>query len=472
MTQNFVTTYKTDSCNSKIWLKLPWKKFQKNIYRLQKIIYEASKNNDIIKVVQFQKLILSSYQARLLAIRQVTDFNKNKKFIGIDEKITLTIKERFELEKLLEKNIKSWKHQPLKKFILKQKKLLKTQKSILENNQKIINIPTLQDRAWQCLIKMILEPAHEAHFHPYNYGFRPGRTAHDIQQFLFQNLNSKSNGPNKKVLILNIENSWNQLDSKYFLEKTIAPQYVKESIQKCLILDIDSFVTFPFLEKQNLQNQINILNPLLANIVLNGIENLYFSARYGTHMIILSELNADITQIINNILLFLKKRGLIINEKETTTTTITTGFDFLGWHFIVIKDGRFKSFPSKESYKTIKKKLKTIINSSAYGAIEKTKILEPVVLEWRNYNKYCDMQKHNLWYTASRAWKVFNKQRSLNRFEVTKLIKKAFPSVSYSQNRYISVQDNKSPYDGDFLYWSKRNTNYIKSSTFYFFFLP
>ena len=38
------------------------------------------------------------------------------------------------------------------------------------------------------------------------------------------------------------------------------------------------------------------------------------------------------------------------------------------------------------------------------------------------------------------------------------IIKKAFPSVPYSKNKHINVKGNKSPYDGDLVYWSERNS--------------
>jgi len=40
-------------------------------------------------------------------------------------------------------------------------------------------MPTMYDRACQCLVKFALEPEWEAKFHPESYGFRPGRSAHD-----------------------------------------------------------------------------------------------------------------------------------------------------------------------------------------------------------------------------------------------------------------------------------------------------
>ncbi|MEL4895794.1 hypothetical protein P9B04_10085, partial [Crocosphaera sp. Alani8] len=42
--------------------------------------------------------------------------------------------------------------------------------------------------AWQCLAKLALEPAHEATFHANSFGFRTGRSAHDAQRYVYDNL--------------------------------------------------------------------------------------------------------------------------------------------------------------------------------------------------------------------------------------------------------------------------------------------
>jgi retron-type reverse transcriptase len=60
---------------SESWKELPWKKFRRNLFRLQKRVYKAVRVNDYRKARSLQKLILKSTSARLLAIRQVTQLN-------------------------------------------------------------------------------------------------------------------------------------------------------------------------------------------------------------------------------------------------------------------------------------------------------------------------------------------------------------------------------------------------------------
>ncbi|MDD1444459.1 reverse transcriptase N-terminal domain-containing protein, partial [Dolichospermum sp. ST_sed3] len=83
--------------SSESWKTLPWKKFRRDLFRLQIRVYKAVQVGDKRKAKSLQKLILKSTAARLLAIRQVSQLNAGKKTAGIDGKKSLTFKERFEL---------------------------------------------------------------------------------------------------------------------------------------------------------------------------------------------------------------------------------------------------------------------------------------------------------------------------------------------------------------------------------------
>jgi hypothetical protein len=96
---------------SESWSALPWKKFRRNLSRLQRRIYKAVLVGDYRKAKSLQKLILKSTSARLLAIRQVTQLNAGKKTPGIDGKAKLTFEERFELSDELKRHGSDWHHQ-------------------------------------------------------------------------------------------------------------------------------------------------------------------------------------------------------------------------------------------------------------------------------------------------------------------------------------------------------------------------
>ncbi|MUG93032.1 reverse transcriptase [Scytonema sp. UIC 10036] len=178
---------------SELWKKLPWKKFRKELFRLQKRVFKAIRVGDKRKAKSIQKLILKSKAGRFLAIRQVTQLNAGKKTAGIDGKTALTFEERFDLELLLRQQ--NWYHNRLREIPIPKK----------DGSTRMLKVPTIADRTWQCLAKFALEPAHEATFHEHSYGFRIGRSAHDAQKQVFTNLRSTSNSITKRILELDIE---------------------------------------------------------------------------------------------------------------------------------------------------------------------------------------------------------------------------------------------------------------------------
>ena len=429
---------------SELWKSFKWKKFQKILFRLQKRVYKAVQVGDKRKARSLQKLILKSQSAKLLAIRQVTQLNAGKKTAGIDGKKSLSFEERFALAKELSQHHTNWKHQGLREIPIPKK----------DGTTRMLKVPTIADRAWQCLAKYALEPAHEATFHARSYGFRTGRSAHNAQKYLFDNLRSTCNGIDKRVIELDIEKCFDRINHSAIMDNLIAPAGLKLGIFRCLKAGTN--VGFP----DQGTPQGGVVSPLLANIALNGIEEIHTSVRYADDMVIILKPNDDAVAILNRISEFLAERGMKVSERKTKLTATTDGFDFLGWHFKVQRNGKFRSTPSVDNFKTFRKKVKHIVNNSNYGATVKAKKLAPVVRGWRNYHKHCKMDgsRNSLYFIESRAYKVFNKETKQNCYTSKTLLDKAFPSVSYSENKHINVKGEKSPYDGDIPYWSERKS--------------
>ena len=451
-----------NNVSSESWKGLPWKKFHKNLFRLQKRVWKAVRAGDMQKARSLQKLILRSQAARFLAIRQVTQLNNGKKTAGIDGKLALTFRERFELEEELRLKANNWRHQGLREIPIPKK----------DGTKRILKVPTINDRAWQCLAKYALEPAHEATFHARSYGFRSGRGAHCAQKHLFDNLRSQSNGILKRVIELDISKCFDRINHSSIMENLIAPSGLKLGIFRCLKAGTN--VGFP----DQGTPQGGVCSPLLANIALNGIEKVgEFKStngkitskcvRYADDMIYILKPQDDANKILDKVKEFLAARGMEISVPKTKLTATTDGFDFLGWNFRVQKNGKFRSCPSADNYKAFRQKVKAIINCSNYGAKVKTKKLAPIVRGWRNYHRYCQMDgaRNSLWFINHRAFKVFNKETKQDKHSSRKLIEKAFPAVPYSENKFVNVKGDKSPYDGDLVYWSKRNSKLYDGKT-------
>jgi len=144
------------------WHDIDWKRVESYVWKLQKQIYRASTAGDSVTVHTLQKRLLRSYFAKLLAVRKVSQENQGKRTAGVDGVKALTPNARFHLANRL-----SIKRQPRPIRRVYIPKPGKTEKRPL-------GIPTMYDRACQCLVKFALEPEWEAKFHPESYGFRKG----------------------------------------------------------------------------------------------------------------------------------------------------------------------------------------------------------------------------------------------------------------------------------------------------------
>jgi RNA-directed DNA polymerase len=82
------------------WNMINWKKIQRNVFKLQKRIYQASQRGDVTSMRKLQKLLLKSNAAKLLAIRKVTQDNQGKKTAGVDGIRKLSPVQRMKLSKL------------------------------------------------------------------------------------------------------------------------------------------------------------------------------------------------------------------------------------------------------------------------------------------------------------------------------------------------------------------------------------
>lgn len=438
------------------WKALPWKTFQKTVFRLQVRIFKARKNGNHKLVRKLQKLLLSSKAAKYLAVRQVTQLNQGKATAGVDGKTALNPKERMQLAQDLTSGWKSWKHQALRRVLIPKK----------DGTQRKLGIPTIRDRAYQCLLKYALEPAAEATFHCNSYGFRPGRGAHDVQKRLFIALNSQGKGISKTILEMDIEKCFDRISHEIIMSNVQLPKAAQRGLRRAIKAGVRG--EFPTSTEGTPQG--GVISPLLANIALNGIEDCHrmpkwiTCLRYADDLVFIFKTQPGEgakRQILGRIEKFLETRGLRIKESKTRVVKATEGFDFLGWNFKVKPNGKFISIPAKEQTKKVKAKVKETMKDSRFTLEQRIAKCGSLIRGWRNYNQFCDMSDNNLWAQNYWTWKFIRKQGRYDRQGTTGVMAQAFPTVAWKVNDHINVIGDKSVFDGDLPYWAKRgNRNY------------
>jgi RNA-directed DNA polymerase len=200
------------------WSQLPWRKLERQVFKLQTRIYRASRRGDVKAVHRLQRLLLTSWAARCLAVRRVSQDNQGKRTAGIDGVASLTPAARLVLVKTLKLIDKA---APTRRvWIPKPGKAEK----------RPLGIPTMADRARQALLKLALEPEWEAKFEPNSYGFRPGRSAHDAIEAIFNCIRVKP----KYVLDADIAQCFDRISHSALLTMLNAPPTIRRLVKAWL----------------------------------------------------------------------------------------------------------------------------------------------------------------------------------------------------------------------------------------------
>ena len=166
--------------SSLAWKSIQWALVDSRIHKYQTRIFKASKENNYYKVRSIQKRLLNSLDAKLVAVRRVTQLNKDKTSSNVNRQIFITDLQK---EKLVEKLRLDGKVLPIQ--FTYSDKIGKVGKSTP------ISILTLKDKAKQVLCLLALEPEWEAKFEINSYGFRPGRYHYDALEAICMSLQNR-----------------------------------------------------------------------------------------------------------------------------------------------------------------------------------------------------------------------------------------------------------------------------------------
>jgi len=144
-----------------------------------------------------------------------------------------------------------------------------------------LGIPTLKDRVMQCLVQLALEPEWEAVFEPHSYGFRPGRSVHDAAVAVKHGLGAEgAGGPGTQtrchwILDADIKSFFDAIDHDAILSRV--------PVFRGVIADwlrAGAFTGEVFDPTETGTPQGGVISPLLANIALHGLEDLFHEWSY------------------------------------------------------------------------------------------------------------------------------------------------------------------------------------------------
>jgi len=191
-----------------------------------------------------------------------------------------------------------------------------------------IGIPTFEDKVLQRAVSMVLEAVYEQEFLDCSYGFRPGRSAHDALETLWQGLMDMGGG---WVVEVDIQGFFDTLDHGHlrrFLDRRVRDGVLRRAIDKWLkagVLEHGS-VTYPELGTP----QGGVASPLLANVYLHEVLDVWFerdvkprlsgrafAIRYADDAVLVFSSEQDARRVLDVLPKRFGKYGLTLHPEKT-----------------------------------------------------------------------------------------------------------------------------------------------------------
>lgn len=370
------------------WNQINWQKCDKIVRRLQARIVQATEEKRWNKVKALQHLLTRSFSGKALSVKRVTT-NRGKHTAGVDGQLWRSASSKSHA--IAELKHRGYRPQPLRRIYIPKS----------DGGHRPLGIPTMKDRAMQALHLMGLAPVAETIGDKHSYGFRTHRSTADAMSQIFKTLAGKNRA--EWILEVDVRKCFDEIDHEWLLNNITMEKRILHKWLKSGYIEKQMFCSTKWGTPQG-----GIISPTLANITLDGIEEMITKqfgpkgekkrkksgvhlVRYADDFIITGKTREVLeTQVLPLLKEFLKERGLSLSERKTKITNVREGFDFLSQtvrkfnRSIIIK-------PSKDSIKRLLQRVRKIIRSNLTQTQEGIiKLLNPLIRGWAYYhNKVC-----------------------------------------------------------------------------------
>ncbi|AZT44289.1 group II intron reverse transcriptase/maturase [Salmonella enterica] len=387
MTEQAITCEGASLLNGNPWHSINWRKCYREVRRLQARIVKATREGRHGRAKSLQWILTHSFSGRAVSVRRVTE-NRGKRTPGVDGETWTSSKDKFQAIGLLKR--RGYKPLPLKRLY------------IPKSNGKLrpLGIPTMKDRAMQALYLLALEPVAEVTADKRSFGFRSERSTADAIAQCFCVLAQKTSA--EWILEGDIRGCFDNISHQWLIDNTPTDRQILKKWLKAGYQERGQL--FP---TESGTPQGGIISPVLANIALDGLEELLASefkkrvvkghlvnlkvnyVRYADDFIITGHSKELLEcQVLPIVAGFMAERGLTLSPEKTRITHIEQGFDFLGQN-VRKYDGKMLIKPSKANVSAFLTKIRSVIKrNNAIDQLSLIKMLNPMIQGWAAYHQH------------------------------------------------------------------------------------
>ena len=306
-----------------LWNSIDWDMAEAHLLDMQKALAKSAYKRDLGLIEKWQKKIVFSLDAKLLAVRHVCS---TASCSGVDSIKWSTPHEK--MTAALSLTSKGYRALPSRLLLVKSK----------NGKQRHIHIDTYYDRAMQTLYAYALDPVAESWGERKSFAYRKGRSAFDMNEYI-KTAFSGYDAP-EWVFIGDIRKCYENISHDWIMQHIPMSEYVLNQFLKA------GYVMGGELFPMEVGIGIGCsISPIIANMVLDGMQEYVFSRlfpnndeidyaegnliRYADDIIISARSEESAQKIRRIVSDFLDERGLELSQEKTRIIHISEGFTFL-----------------------------------------------------------------------------------------------------------------------------------------------
>ena len=308
---------------TELWNSVDWARAEEHLQIMQMALAKSAYTKDLGLIEKWQKKIVCSIDAKLLAVRHVCSSSSS---YGVDCIKWTTPHEK--MSAALSLTSKGYRAMPSRLLLMKSR----------NGKQRRIHIETYYDRAMQCLYAYALDPVAESWGDRKSFSYRKGRSAFDMNEYIKLGL-SGEDAPGW-IFKGDIRKCYENISHEWIMKHIpMAGTVLHQFLEAGYVLGGELFPT---------DVGVGIgcsISPIIANMTLNGLQEYVYDrlypygrerdyangnmVRYADDVIFMARSEETAQRIKQYVAEFLKDRGLELSPEKCAIIPIEDGFDFM-----------------------------------------------------------------------------------------------------------------------------------------------
>lgn len=364
---------------SDFWDNTDWEIAEKKLMEMQVALAKAACVKDKEKMQYWQKKIVRSLEARMLAVRHVCSMSSGPGVDGIKwteshEKMTAA----------LTLTASNYHTKPSRLLILESK----------NGKQRRIQIETYYDRAMQGLYAFALDPIAETWADNGSFAYRKARSAFDLNEHLKRILSVLD--ANCWVFITDVCKCFEKISHNWIMRNIpLAPYVMSQFLYAGYVFNGQ---LFPMTEGVGIGCT---LSPIIANMTLDGLSDYIYSKlyphgdidyyngymlRYADDIIFIARTEEAARKIQSLVVTFLNERGLRISHEKSKIIRVDKSFTFLSRTYYKVGDQVFAR-PSEKSIERFMTNMRDTIKNYVGSQQSLIETLNRKISGWTSYHR-------------------------------------------------------------------------------------